>query len=478
MKALSLDEVIALINEAIVTDNLPQAEHLLHPALDQHHKHPQLWFIAGNIEQKKQHWGAARIFYERSISLFEHASVYANLGAACRRMNDVEAALKYLLRAIELDPKNETALNNLAASYVNEGKPLRGIEWAKKCIEANPQSHKARWNMGLMQLEAGDFENGFRNYRAGIAAGERMLRSYAKEDQTPLLEADSLPAWQKFRMEHGRKPILCVWGEQGIGDEIMFASILWDASQDFEIVYECHPRLESMIKYSMVSHRIYGTRKERVIQWPIDDKIFPEVKCPIGDLAVIYRQSRESFRCHEGYLRIPVDLRIKTRDWLRSLAEQHSGRKIVGFAWSGGIVKTNLAYRSMRLEQLKALISDPRIFPICLQYEDATAEIEALGISMAYPRAALEHFDYAHTAAIVAHCDAVVSVNTSIVHLAGALAVPTYVLTPSRPAWRYGVEGKEMVWYPGTHKQYRQTGQDWEPALAELKTDLEREILQ
>lgn len=476
MQSISIDDVIQLCNQQLSAGHIDAAERLIHPALEQHHRHPGLLFAAGNIEFKKEHWAIARVLYERSVSIFEYPGVYSNLGAVCRRMHDVESSLQYLLRCIELDPTNESALTNLAAAYVNEGCPQRGIEWAEKALAVHSGAQKARWNLGLMQLESGDYANGFRNYRSGIAAGERMERFYDDKNSIPLIEQDSLPHWREFRAKNGRKPRLMVWGEQGIGDEIMFCSMLREAAEDFELIFECHPRLLTLFQASM-GIPLYGTRKERSIRWPMDDGIVADAKCPIGDLAGFYRTTKESFDGHGPYLHAPGDLLLRAHDWLH---EQAKGKKIVGFAWSGGVAKTNMLYRSIQAEQLKSLMSDPRIFPVCLEYQNATKTIESLGVDIAYPRAYLEHHDYAYTAAIVGNLDALVTVNTSVVHLSGAMGIPAYVLTPSKPAWRYGVSDElvtPMYWYPATHKLYRQQGQDWQPAIDALVTEFNAEVL-
>lgn len=476
MIEIGLEQVYARVEDALNRQNYQEAENLLFPAIDQFPDNPQLLFYASHVLVKREKYMLARLCVEESIRLSPNGRAYGNLGAIYRRMNDNAMAEKMLDRAIEYEPTEKNAWNNKAANYVNEGDPDKGIIAARKALELDPDFTKASWNLGLLLLEKGEFAEGWDRYRDGLAMQDRMLRSYTKGEGEPLF-VESLQELIDWREANGKKPRCIVWGEQGIGDEIMFSTILEDFAEYAEIVFECHPRLIEIFKasYPFISE-FHPTRKDDFIEWPAEVEPCP-FKCSIGDLGRFLRRDREAFRSAtkrlSPWLKADDSLVQQYRESLEAMAP---GKKYVGVAWTGGVLRTMRWYRSAQLPELYSLANDDDVVLVSLQYEDDTEALDQFikktGKVMLRLPAITQHYDYHHTLALVMALDEVVTVCQSVAHLSAAAGQVTRVLVPDKPAWRYGLEGDEWFWYGENAKLYRREGPKWDDAILRLGADM------
>ena len=269
-----------------------------------------------------------------------------------------------------------------------------------------------------------------------------------------------------------------VYGEQGIGDEIMFASCLPDLLRDCKsVVFDCHKKLHSLFATSFPDIDIYPTREDELITWPTLPDGTPryqfDARVAIGSIPAFYRPNLESF---PGTPYIKPDV-AKEAEWAVRLSKL-SDRPKIGISWIGGHKRTRIEVRSTPLETYLPILQQNADF-ISLQYTPCEDELAAFekkhGIKIHHFPEAVYSPSYADTAALVANLDLVITVCTSVVHLAGAMGVPTYVLTPSRPAWRYRLDLEHMPWYGRSVTLFRQSPSttDWTPAIAEVSEALQ-----
>jgi hypothetical protein len=251
--------------------------------------------------------------------------------------------------------------------------------------------------------------------------------------------------------------IVC-YGEQGIGDEIMFFSMLPDLMRDCRVIIECDPRLESMVRRSFPqAMAVYPTSAvDAPFTW-LDRHPDCTHFVPCGSLGRYYRKRDADFS-RQSYL-TPDPARVER--WWRELPARKGPR--VALSWAGGLKKTRFDKRSMPLDQLEPLLAVPNVEFFSLQYHPwAADECARVGAELGVP---IHHWgdviaDYEESAAFLQHMDLVVSVNTSLVHLAGALGVPTLCLTPKYVAWRYGVAGPNP-WYGSVDMLRQAKDDDW-----------------
>lgn len=477
MHEIGLDSIVQRISEAVRDGNIPLADGLLWPALNQKPETGALWFYAGVLYGLRGQEAVAFECFKKSQALEPYHACWANMGGCLRQMGRVEESRVVLEDGLAHAPDDPDILANLCGSYVNEGDPEPGICYGEQLLKVAPVHANGKFNLALLYLEAGRFAEGFDLY----AEGNHRLRHHKSYTPDPPFLTPELHEELKGK---GKK--LIVYGEQGIGDELMFATMLNDASRDYEIIFDCHPRLESLHRHSSWVKRLrhegkepvlFPTRKSGDKGWTVE----ADAKIAIGNLGRYYRRTRESFAWHGPVYSAPPREAREMRKYLEAIA---GGRKIIGLSLRGGTMSTMRLYRIIHPRTLDPILSDPRYLFVSLDYEDMTAFGEHIaqaygpGRFLWYPSVCWA-WDYEHQAALVAATDAVVSVCQSIAHLSAAMGHPTYVLTPSRPAWRYGLTDERWYWY--NHRNallLRRTGDDWAPAAHRLKEALQERFPQ
>lgn len=479
MQELGLSHVCAAIDDAFRRNDFARVDQLLWPAIDQFSDVPQLWFYAGNLNFNLGRVALAEACFQRCVDLDVNPLVLANLGASYRRMNKHAEGIKVLEAALDKQPDYEPALVNLGSMYVNEGCPEKGIPHLEKARELGRAKGRtergAEWNLGLLYLESGRFGEGFDLYRGGLGK-ERLMRTYGKESkgvkEPEVLQPDS-PTEGKT---------LIIWGEQGIGDELMAGTIIEDARKDFaEVIFECHPRLERLHRDAHPGMRIYPTRKDDHIAWPIEDNIRADYKAPIFDLAARYRRDLASFETawRERGPTYRAD-EAETREYREHLEAIAQGRPIVGLATRGGVMQTARTYRTMRSPEVDFLMENTDALFVALDYDNMVDlniyVAEKYGDRYRWWPSVVQHWDYDHLAALISACDLTVTVCQSAAHLSAAMGKPTRVLTPKRCAWRYApVSDPECwYWYPDSAiKLYRQDDPtSWRGPLERVVSDI------
>lgn len=488
MKPISLNEVIAQLEGAYASGDMQSFEFLLWPALDQMPDIGALWFYAGIYFAQTGRNSLAGQCFQKSYELDPNPNVLANLGACLRYVGKVDEARAVLEKAIDRNPVDINSLINLAGTYVNEGNPEKGIEYGERAVAVDEGRAEGKFNLALLHLEAGNFARGFDLYTSGKHRHREERDYFTPETEPPVLTPELHARLTTHPVGAASAlPVLIVWGEQGIGDECMFATMLLDVIKDYDVILDCHPRLEELHRNSAWAHelqangrpvRIVPTRKDRgePLSRPVG-VLASEVsaKAAIGDLCRIYRRNRADFGWNgPTYSAPPVEASIM-RQQLEAMA---GGRKIIGLATRGGTPSTNTRYRRLPQKQLEQLFSRKDCFYVGLDYEDMNqvsmwAEQHYPG-SFYWPASVNFAWTYEHVAALVAATDAVITVPQSVMHLACGMGHPTHVLVPSAPDWRLGISGN-FCWYPGSHVTlHRQKADDWEACVASALADIER----
>ncbi len=405
--------------------------------------------LAAHIMIDADRIGMAQALMKLASKIDPNSSlIWSDLGLCYQEGSDLEEGEKCFIKALQRDPNNVLALNNLAQLYNNVGQPMKAINCADKAIRVDPAIIDAEYNRGIAMLMLGNWEEGWKGYENNL--GKHRGRAERVYGMTP--------RWT------GVKGLTVVaYGEQGIGDEISFASCIPDLMKDNRVVIDCDKRLAGLFRRSF-DCPVYGTRREQGIAWPKKHNI--DASVAMGSLPMFYRKSDSDFT-GEPYLKADPLRRLQWRAALDSLGS----KKKIGIAWTGGLKKTGAQKRSLALDDFIPILQQDATF-ISLQYKDAP-EIAALekerGIKIHHWPHAMQTGDYDDTAALVAELDLVICVTQSAVHLAGALGVPCWALTPKAPMWRYRLAG-EFLW-ANSVKLYRQKS-EWVYTIADVAKDL------
>ena len=231
-------------------------------------------------------------------------------------------------------------------------------------------------------------------------------------------------------------------------------------------VIECAPKLVHLFQRSfpgatIVSQQVGDANLARLAQAAGIDR-----QVAIGSLPAQFRKQRADFPAHVGYLRADA---ARVDYWKQRLDTLGQGLKI-GIAWSGGAPTTQGASRSMQLADWLPILGQAGCHFVSLQHGELAAWARAQRIPLHHWRDAVENYD--ETAALVTALDLVISVQTALVHLAGALGRPAWVVLRAAAEWRYLEHGDEMPWYPSVHLFRQQSAGDWAPVVARIAQEL------
>lgn len=395
--------------------------------------------LACSLSDKQKKWWLAYQFAKRAVDINPKSSyAWMNLGRVADefyRFEESERCFQKALKLAKNDDQRGMIFINLSAALVNKGDWVKGAEAARKGLQFSPDNRKLKANLGIASLALHQWEEGWKNYDEIISFdSSRGQIKYADEK-----EWDGRP---------GQRVI--VYGEQGLGDEISFASMIPDLADVSQKVYiDCDRRLEGLFKRSFPDCEVHGTRWDRDITWL--PKEF-DASTTMGGLGKFFRTKDQSFP-RKAYLQADPERVLMWRGLFDRIK-----KPVIGVSWSGGLFWTAGRFRAMTLEDLLPLFEAVDAVWISLQYKDASEEIAAFREK--HPEIDIRQYafgtltsDYDDTAGLVAALDKVVSMQQSVIHLAGGLGKETHVFVNKHSQWRYGQD--DVPWYPSV-KLYRQ----------------------
>jgi tetratricopeptide (TPR) repeat protein len=412
------------------------------------------------LDQLGMYAEALHIAERSQVELGENFETCFFLAYARYSTGDLQGAIDAGRRAVSFRTDVPGIYVTLGSALLSMGKAEEAAASYKRALKVMPDYPDALFHLGMLNLMRGRYREGW----AGFEYRFKIRRAIKRRCE---------PRWNGTALG-GR--VLHVMREQGIGDDIMYSScyprLIRDAKHCF---IECEPRLEKLFARSFPQATfipiVDNAIKEAVLRRDdIDVRIFS------ASVPGYLRNSIRDFPPHQGYLRPDAE---RTMFWREKLSALGVGLK-VGISWRGGTVYTNRSRRTLTLAQLQPLLALPGVHWVNLQYGERTAEIAgfkaAHGIHITDWAEAIDG-DYDETAALVNELDLVISVCTSVIHLAGALGRPVWVMVPLAPEWRYGLEGETMPWYP-TARLLRQTeAGSWDGVVKRASEQLGRQQL-
>lgn len=450
--ALKVNEACELINTQD-PEKLPLALEILKEAHTVVPNNAVVLFNIGTIHLLQNDLQQSEDTYRKAIDLDPlFTAAWSNLGCIARTNLDALEAKRCFSRAVELDRTGSCYLSNLASCYTNNGTPDAAIKLCLEALSINPDDLSAQNNLSVAYLEKGNWEKGFEFYDARSISDNREDRNYSITDK-------KTPRWQK----ESNKTVV-VYGEQGIGDELMFGTLIKDVEKEASVILDVHPRLISLFRRSFPNLAIYGTRKNSELHWCEFHKI--DAQIPMASLAKLYRKKDSDFP-NTPYLR-PDPALIEL--YANKLNKLNPITKKVGISWKGGVALTNAHKRELPMTFIHKLLHVmPDISLISLQYHTDSQE----DINHASLHNDITHWpemveDYDHTAALVKNLDYIISVPQSVVHLAGSMGKQTYQLTPREAMWQMGPYPNNMPWYGCVDNIWQDTQGDWDSVFQKL----------
>ena len=371
-----------------------------------------------------------------------YAEARNSLAMSLYLAGDLEGSLAEFQAAVSLRPDFASAWSNMANVLRDFGRLDEAAAAYRRALAIQADHPDAHKNLAILRLLQGDYDNGFLEYEWRWKCDNAQLRKFDR------------PRWAG---EDPSGKTVFIYEEQGYGDVIQFsryAKVL--ADRGAKAIIGCRPELARLMSCC------HGVSQVVAAGQPMPKF---DLHCPLLSLPLFCgTKSLADVPAHVPYFDLRPEI---TQPWKDRLGPPT--RRRIGLCWAGNPENRNDRYRSIPLEKLVPLASAGSFEFHSLQLGPAAAERERVPApSLVNHEPALK--DFADTAALIEQLDLVITVDTSVAHLAGALAKPTWLLLPTAPDWRWLLERTDSPWYP-TARLFRVT-QDWDQLISQLASEL------
>ena len=396
-------------------------------------------------------------YYERALEINpNHTVSLANSGMLLNAMGYSKKAKINLRRAIDLDPNYAVAHYNLGVTYSENNEPCAALSSFKETLKQDPQNNNAQVSLAIEMLKSQNFKDGWLNHEA---------RWNADSCDSPSLTT-SKPRWDPTRKDER----VLLWTEQGLGDVIMFSSIIPDLLKLVgKLIIKVDERLIPLFRRSFSDDIRFYPQNRTIFEAEYDSHI------PIASLPLYFRSSLESFKKASGtYLKHNSNL----TDDLRNKLTDGDNRLIYGISWRGGSHQNNAnRKKEINLEKFVEIFDGKKAQLINLQYGDTAEELNLLakncGVDVISVKEIDNFKDIDGLASLISACDGVISADNSTVFLAGALGKETSVLLPFANDWRWGRNQDQSYWHSSLNLYKQSQRGDWSDPIKHLKIDLD-----
>jgi tetratricopeptide (TPR) repeat protein len=405
----------------------------------------------GNLRRAEGRLDEAIEQYEYALNCDPNfADACTNLGTVLSQHGKLEEAIALHERALSLRPDFAEAHHNLGCALQAKGLTEAALERYSRAIELKPEYANAHFGRALIHLLQGRFEEGWNAYE---------WRWQSDQHSTRWRDAEQ-PVWTGERLTTGQ---LLLWGEQGVGDEILFAGLVPAAvGTGNECVLECDPRLVPLFDRSFPYVKVVAAHSA--------DRSEIAAHLPSGSLPALFRRTDASFHSTTSAYLCADPIQIG-----HFREEYRDRRHVVGIAWHTSNAKSSYR-RSIDLSLLALLFTRTDVRWISLQYGDHEAieqETSAAGAPMLVDRSVDQLVNIDNFAAQVSAMDLVITIDNSTAHLAGALGVPVWVLLPFASDWRWQQERDDCPWYPSMRLFRQPCLGDWKSVVKHVDQQLD-----
>jgi Flp pilus assembly protein TadD len=394
---------------------------------------------------------AAIAQFRRAIELKgDYPDPHSNMGAVLNAMDRPDEALAEIQTALAMNPQLTGAYINLGDVQFSKGEFSQAISTLSQALSFNPDDAKVHANLALVYLVTGDFERGWREHEWRLRVPEIVGRRELAQ-----------PRWEGGDL---RGKTILLHPEQGFGDMIQFARFIPQvAGRGGKVI------LESPMETLRLFRDFPGV-------WELAERGKPlphfDVQCPLMSLAWVFGATEQTIPHSVPYLKADAEL---ARQWAGRF-EAAGDRLRVGLAWAGRPEHAKDRSRSMKLEQFAPLASVENAVFYSLQMGQAAAQAAKPPSGLNLTDWTKEVRDFADSAAMIEHLDLLVTVDTSVAHLAAAMGKRVWLLLPRIPDWRWMLDRPDSPWYP-TMRLFRQTTRgDWGEVLRRVVEAMRLEI--
>ena len=438
--------------------------------------------------------------YRQAIQIQPNqGEAYYNLGNALHRQEKLEEAIEAYQQAIQIQPNYVDAYNNLGVVLIDHEKLRESVQIYQKTLEIQPNYADAYNNLGNALREQGKLEESIRIFQKATYIQPNHAEAHNNLAMTLLLKGDFKNGWKQYEWRRqcdnfpfekrdfsqpfweGTDPkakSILVWTEQGIGDEIMFSSILPDLlSRNANVIVESDTRMVSLFQRSFPKIRFIPRQNppnSQLLNTTMD------YQTPIGSLGKWFRTDNNSFILNRNtYLYACPKKTSEIRKKYQELAKE---KILIGISWKSTGIDQRQTYskkkKSTLLEHWQPVLAQRNCYFINLQYGNVKQELNEfqkhnnLKIHQDEEIDSLSSLD--DFAAQISALDLVISTSNTTVHLAGALGKQVWTLLPHIPDWRWTLEREDTLWYPKMRLFRQHRIGDWSDVFQQVKLALEQ----
>jgi tetratricopeptide (TPR) repeat protein len=449
-RAIQLDRNVALYHANLgeicrLAGRLDEAVKAGRRAVQLNSQYPQALSNLGIALYDRGEYAEAVACHERAIAIAPgFAEAHSNLGNALRALRRFDEAIPAYRRALDIKPAYADAWSNLGSTLHLSGRYEEATAAYKRALAIDPAQANAHAGLGMLLLLRGNFADGWAEY-------EWRWRS----SEMKLARLPGLP-WQGENLE-GRR--IHVHSEQGFGDVIQFARYVpMLRERGAEVSLLVQPQLARLVAHSMPWATMVTEREPAGLP--------PEYHCALLTLPRIFGTRFETIPLQCPYLHAPDE---SARRWQDRFAGDPALK--VGLVWAGNPKQINEVNRGIEIAGLGPLLAIPGVRFFSLQVGPRAGDLKSIPANVVTDLSA-ELTDFSETAGAMAALDLVISTDTSVPHLAGALGRPVWLLLSRVVDWRWFLEREDSPWYP-TMRLFRQDeAGSWEPVVARVAAEL------
>lgn len=419
--------------------------------IEQHPNAGLLWKLLGSA-LSMQHKDALHPLQKTAALLPKDAEAHNNLGIALQELGQLDTALNSYKNALEVAPNFALAYYNLGNVLCELAQPKIAVTYYRKALTLNPDFSEAHYNLGDALLSLGQYSEGWQQYEYRM----KDLRSQQ------LLSATQLPQWR------GQKPApherLLVLEEQGWGDKLQFARYLELAIERFPggVGFVVGSPLQKLMRRSFPKVEILDDIPINQAAW--------HWQCPLLSLPLAFDTTLTTIPKKTAYL-APDPVRVTYWKTRVAALEFPSNTLKIGIVWRPGALMKSALQRTLTLQQIAPLLNHPSCAWFSLQKEP-DPDTASWVASRRLIDWSDEFLDFDETAALAANLNCVISVDTSVVHLAGGLGIPTWLFNRHASEWRWMHNRESSPWYPSLRIFSQKNAGNWDEVVNQMNVVL------
>lgn len=404
---------------------------------------------------RQMRYNEAIVALETAIQkLPNNSGAYTNLGNVYSKLHEYKKAQELHEKSIELDPKGSNAYANLGSTLKNQGLTTKAIENYRKAIQLDENFVNAHFDLATALLCVGQFDEGFKEYEWRFKKEEMLphIVKYKEIFSKPMLQPNS----------DAKDKIVLVHSEQGFGDSIMFVRFIPEIKKRFgcKVIFKARDELVSLLQSNcQIDEVVYRTQATPYFDFHL----------PIMSAAFIL-----GIKAQEAFLNVPYLFTKASNPQLK--ITKKNKKPAIGICWSASVTGESYEGKVFDLNHFAPLLNSDKVALYSLQVGDGKEDIAKNNFENKIIDLSDFLTDFEQTAVLVKQLDLVITSDTSVAHLCGALGVKTWTLLQKYPDWRWGNKGETSYMY-GSMKLIRQkTNRNWDSVFQSVYDRIQREF--